>query len=365
MTLFEYIDTYGVHSFTEEPLNQVDCVIFSFLSYVHFDSILEHPISIRDAGRMYLGIHPKKEKKIIAVRDADKLFLYLKDSVRFCDCILSHYQYESSHDTQFGVLSIEYQKNCVYVSFEGTDEKIRGWIDDLTISYSFPTISHKKAIQYLNRYYTFSPKKLIIGGHSRGGNLALVASMKCNFLVQKKILDIYNVDGPGLLKKEFESRDFLKIHPKYHHVLPRDSIVGTILYSDSYETVKTSISGPLSHDILYWEVSSTSFCKSSFSSFSKAFHEGLIPFIEKYSKEELHDFTQNLDFVCQKAKIDSLLDFRENPHAIIRFMKETKEISPHSREMILALLNVLLRAFGNSKYQDIVQFMKRFESDLL
>ena len=39
MTLFDYIDKYGDYTFYEKSINEVDNIIFSFLSYVNFHNI--------------------------------------------------------------------------------------------------------------------------------------------------------------------------------------------------------------------------------------------------------------------------------------------------------------------------------------
>ena len=75
------------------------------------------------------------------------------------------------------------------------------------------------AIKYLNKHFTFTTKKLIVGGHSKGGNLALVASMYANFIVRNKIKYIYSGDGPGVLDKEFNSKKYQKIINKYTHLI--------------------------------------------------------------------------------------------------------------------------------------------------
>ena len=38
---------------------------------------------------------------------------------------------------------------------------------------------------------------LRIGGHSKGGNLAMYAAMQCSDILQEKLLSVYDNDGPG------------------------------------------------------------------------------------------------------------------------------------------------------------------------
>ena len=84
MNIYDYMDQYGCYSFEEKPINEVDCVIFSFLSYADFDHIVENKkISLKDVGRMHLGLHKKGEKNVMAVREATKMLTYMKDTKRY------------------------------------------------------------------------------------------------------------------------------------------------------------------------------------------------------------------------------------------------------------------------------------------
>ena len=58
MNLYDYLDNYGMYTFDEKEINEIDKVIFSFISYVDFRGIVKHnKITIKEAGRMHLGLH--------------------------------------------------------------------------------------------------------------------------------------------------------------------------------------------------------------------------------------------------------------------------------------------------------------------
>ena len=365
MSIYDYIDNFGMYSFDEKPFNEVDSAIFGFLSYADFSNIVgQGKILLKDVGRMHLGLHKGNEKNIVAVREATKLLKYMKDANRYKDCYLFRYIYEADHDVQFCALSIEYQRNHVYVSFEGTDQMISGWKENLLLSYSFPTLTHKKAIHYLNQFYTFGFKKLIVGGHSKGGNLALVGAMCCNSLVRSKIKEIYNFDGPGLLDKEFRSKKYKNVLPIYHHIIPNESIVGIMLYSSKDTVVHSNISGVLAHDIAFWDIDKDHFKRDKLSSFSRELRKGLLGFLDSHSESELKDIVSNLDEVCSRAKITSLIEFKEDYRKIITFIKACSYLDMESRNMLYDLLNVVIRALGDSKHKDFVDFVKKFRLDI-
>ena len=207
MKIFEYVDKYGDCSFESLPFNLVYASVFSYLSYCNFHKVVDkNKISIEAAGKKHkVRMKNRLEKEIIAVREASELLYHIMNKKRYKDCKLMKYVYQADDNIQFCAISIEFIKNNIFVSFEGTDEYFSGWIENFNLSYSFPTISHMLAIKYLNKNYTFKNVKLYVGGHSKGGNLAQVAGAYSNFLIKNKIKKIYNFDGPGLLDKQYNS----------------------------------------------------------------------------------------------------------------------------------------------------------------
>lgn len=366
MNLYNYIDDYGIYSFYEKPFNELDAAIFSFLSYVDYSSAVKNnKVLLKNAGRILFGVNSsKKRKDIIAIREATKMLNYIKDVKRYKDCLLYNYIYEANDDIQFSAICIEYMQGEVYVSYEGTDQMISGWKEDLLLSYEFPTLSHVKAINYLNRHFTFSNKKLIIGGHSKGGNFALVAAMCCNFLVQKKIVKVYSHDGPGLLEKEFKSKRFKKIENKYVHYIPNDSIVGILLNNSNSIVVNSTVRGPLAHDILFWKVDKDKFVKDKLTPFSQGLQSGINKFLDNHSQVELELVINDLSLLCKRANIDSLLDFKEDNMNIIKLLNESKRLSKTSRKILYELIDVIIHAIGNEKYVNFKEFVKKFRVDV-
>lgn len=363
MNVYDYVDEYGMYSFDEKEFNEVDAVIFSFISYAKLHEIImpHKSYTINEVGRMHLGIYNEKDKNIIAVREANKMIRYMKDSKRFKDCILSKHEIIQNKDIQFGALSIEYKKGYVYVSFEGTNELFSGWKEDFILGYEFPTISHQKAIEYLNKHYTFSFKKLIVGGHSKGGNLALVASMYANSIVKPKITKIYNVDGPGLLDSEFNGKVYQSILPKYIHFMPEYSIIGLLLNHSNDQVVKSNKKGFLAHNVVYWEIdkSKTQFVRTNLDPLSKELDKEISNWQKNYSDEDRKDFVENIDKILEQAGVDSILDLKEDGKYIINLIYESKDISNHTKEMLEDFFNIILKCIANIKREEIKSFINK------
>ena len=355
MELYDYIDNYGIYTFQEKAFNEVDNAIFSFLSYANFTNILEDnkELTINEAGREHLGLHPDKDRNVIAVREGNKLLRYIKDVKRYKDCILKNYEYVGDENVQFGALSIEYQKNEVYVSFEGTDELFSGWKENFMLSYQFPTISHKMAISYLNRKYTFSNKKLIIGGHSKGGNLALVAGMYANRFVTRKIKKIYNNDGPGLLEKEFTSKKFEKVKKIYSHIIPNYSLIGLLLNHTNDKVIESTNKGILAHDIIYWTVEGNHFQRTELSPLSRELDKKIQNWFQDYKDQDKKEFINNLDTILKKAKVTSILDIKEEKRKIWDIIYQSKDISDSTKKTLQDFLGIMITSIRDTKKEEI------------
>lgn len=354
MTVYEYIDNYGIYSFEEKELNEVDSIIFAMLSYADYTGIFDekNKLTINEIGRIHIGIHKEKDKNIIAVREANKLIKYLKDVKRYKNCIISNYEYIGNKEIQFGAMTIEYMKNHLYVSFEGTDELMSSWKEDFVFGYKFPTESHKLAIKYLNKHFTFTTKKLIVGGHSKGGNLALVSSMYSNIFVRSKIKYVYSGDGPGLLDKQFNSKKYNKIKNKYIHIIPSYSFVGLFLRTSNNKVVKCKYKSILSHDALFWEVEDDHFIETELSPLSTEIQNELRNWFYRYNDEDKKQFINNLMGVFERAEVESLLDIKENNSKLLNIIYETKDIKGNDKTILLDFINVLIKAATNTKKEE-------------
>ena len=268
--------------------------------------------------------------------------------------LLYNYVCESGDDEQFSAFTIEINNKLVYVSFEGTDQLVSGWKEDFMFSYLFPTISQRRAIDYVNKRFLFRRKQIILGGHSKGGNLALVAGMYANFLVKDRIIKIYNNDGPGLLKEQLESKQYRSIENRVVHILPNYSMVGILLnHSDNVIVIKSMKKGILSHDVMSWVVDDKEFVKSDLSPMSQMLSEKIMDWINLYDKEQRKRFVLSLFDVFDRAGIKSIVDIFENKKLILKFILETKDIDNETREMIKKFVYTLFQVFKDVRIDEL------------
>ena len=363
MNLISYIDKYGDKTFNDMPFNEVDNAIFASLSYVSFIGIVSstkrNKITIREASDKYFTIHPGKQRYVLAVKQAVKMLKNMADTKRYGNLYLYNYVYETTDEQQFSAMTIEINPKLVYISFEGTDHLVSGWKEDFMMTYKFPVASQRQAINYVNRRFIFDRKEIILGGHSKGGNLAMVAGMYANMFVRNKIIKIYNNDGPGLLKEYYESKNYANIKDKLVHIVPNYAIVGLLLHhSDNYKVVRSVRKGAWSHDIHTWVVEDNSFMQSQLDGYSEVLDDEIIIWLNKYTREERKRFVYAMFDIFEKAKIESFMEILENKRIIFDLINEYKELDNIDRDMLKDFIGMLFKCFKEVK---IEEFKKLFE----
>ncbi len=345
MNLFDYINKYGHYSFDEIAFNEVDNAIFSYLSYIDLDGIVDSKISIYDCYKKYTNKHKKRmiKKKFVSTRIGIEILSCIYDTKRYKDLLLYNYIYIKGHCQQFSAVTIEINKKLVYVSFEGTDEELAGWEEDYAMVYKFPVKAQKDAIKYLNRHFTFNRKKIIVGGHSKGGNLALVSAMYTNFWVRSRIKQIYSNDGPGLLLKQITSRKYKRVKDRYRLIISKYSVVGLLLRQDvNYTVVDTKGSMLGAHTMTNWKVDKLNFKRAELSRTSKIFDQGLTVWLNKYEYKERKLLGDCIFDIFREHNINTLLDLKNNKLKIINIVKSSSNIDVKYKKMFKEALKILL-----------------------
>ena len=360
MNVIDYIKRYGDKTFDEKKFNEVDSLIFSLLSYVEYNGIVSKNFfnkrTIEEVGIDYFSINDKRKlkKKFVSNKMGIEILKNIYNKKRYKDLLMFNDVYISDEKQQFSAVSIELEPGLVFVSFEGTDYQISGWEEDFCMVYQFPVLSQKRAINYVNRHFTISNRKLIFGGHSKGGNLAVVASMYCNFIVRGKIINIYNNDGPGLRKKQLESRNYSLIHDRLIHIIPNYTVVGLLLrHKENYRVIKSNRRSILSHAVVTWEVEDNHFKEAKLSTFSKILDEGMIKWLDNYDDKQREKFVTSLFDIFRNADIHNLLEIMNNKRVILKLIRESSNMDVETRKMILEFIPYMFKYYGEYQLDKI------------
>lgn len=338
--IYGYIKRYGNTLFSEKKFNEVDSTILTNVSYFDFEGIVPEDnevITLNDALKFLLKNIDFKIylKQGLFQKELFKMLKLLIDKSRYKNILLSNYVYNLSSDKQFCAMKMTLPDGTIYVCFEGTDHNVVGWEEDFALAYRFPVPAHIDAINYLNSVIKFRDKKVIVGGHSKGGNLAMVASMYAKWYIRLKIKTVYNLDGPGLRKKEINSLRFKLMNRKMIYIIPNYSIVGLLLrHGNNYHVIKSSVIDFRAHCIFYWKVEKDSFVDAELSNLSKKLDESVTIWLDEHSDEEREKMCNALFGILKELHIDNLLDTAKFRN-LLAIIKTSKKMDQSTKNMFI------------------------------
>ena len=263
--IMDYLEWRGDLTFSEAPLCEVDNLIFCLLSYVDLDGIVPRSIkdgcvTLREAAAEYFFTHPHiGERPLGFIIPADTLILFrrMAHTRRFRDLLLTGYVNEISEEreTQFAALTVLLPGEEMFVTFRGTDDTIVGWKEDFNLCIMDEIPAQRRAAEYVNDLDVTPDTVLYIGGHSKGGNLAVWGAVHAKKEVQRIIRQVYSNDGPGFSANMVQSQAYKALSDRIRVIIPEDSLVGLLLDQDPrYTVVKSERRGLFQHDGLSWEV---------------------------------------------------------------------------------------------------------------
>ena len=289
--IFDYLKWRDIE-IEKVEFNQIDGLILARLAYLPFDGLIEEneKITISECYERYEIIG---ERGNILIEDDTKLFPALANSKRFGNLYISDYinNVEKKKDMQFSAVTVSLPNNIIAVVFRGTDNTFVGWKEDFNMSFSTSVPAQLDAVNYLENIYNKYKKPVIIIGHSKGGNLAIYSAVFCNKKIKKKILSVYNYDGPGFMKNVIDSEEYNEVADKVHIFIPQTSVVGRMLNHKGELTVIKSIEkGLMQHDLYSWQLIGDRFIESELTNSSDFVDKTLTEWLQNVSPNQRKNF---------------------------------------------------------------------------
>jgi hypothetical protein len=163
---------------------------------------------------------------------------------------------DDESETQFSATAFVLPGDAgTYIAFRGTDATLVGWKENFNMSYRYPVRGQELACAYLDGIAGSVPHPLYVGGHSKGGNLAVYAAAKSHADIQDAIRAVFDHDGPGFEAAFYNLQSFARIRGRVHKTMPEDAVVGMLMGTlDGYRVVKCDAVGFLQHDPFNWGV---------------------------------------------------------------------------------------------------------------
>lgn len=345
----EYLKHYKDLSFQESSFNDIDSLIFTQLVYADFKNIIPSSkndyILLSDALRLVLKKNQESTKKIPKfLIEVYQLIDKLKDAKRYANIKMNHYIKIVDQEKQFCAFTLRFDDK-VYISYEGTDTSIIGWKEDFMLTNTFPVPAQRFAIRYVNESVGFFDKEVYLGGHSKGGNLAMTAAMLGSTRVRMKIKMVYNFDGPGFRKKEYYATCYKRMEKKLKMFVPEDSTFGMLLlHTNHYYVVKSSASGLWQHDPFSWECFGGIFISGNHTARSKSLEKSNIEFLSSLNDEERSKIIDIIFSVFEKLGIQDTSQIKiPKLNQAISLIKEITSIEGEIRKKIISFLKIIIK----------------------
>lgn len=356
--ILDYLDWRGDIPLKVSPFNEIDNLIMSVLSYVDIDDIVPDTktggyITIHDAAIRFFETHTENELKENRsfISHTYLVLEHLKDSERFKNARLCKFESltDAKKEMQFAAMHIMLDDGTTYISFRGTDDSLVGWKEDFNMSYKMPVPSQLAAKEYLNKTVHFGLRKYRIGGHSKGGNLAVYAAVECEDRIKNRIINVYSNDGPGFLKGMIESEKYKMMESRIVSIIPESSIIGLLMeHSEDYVIVRSNQIGIMQHDALSWNVVGTKFITlNNLSSEATLLNQTLMNWLNEIddTKRELFiDAVYNVLISTGATKLSELNTI--NLKRVNAIVKGFTELDSESRNMIFEILKALTAEYG-------------------
>lgn len=366
--IIDFLKEYGDRTFEEYHFCEVDVLLLAQLSYLNFDGVVP-TIGERKKAVTLAWIDERMDPDLVFSykwyeKQNKELWAALLGCKRYSTMGCNYYRVrlEEDTETQFGAITF-FPEGCEpVVAFRGTDDSIVGWKEDFNLAFKRPLPSQQMSAVYLNQVSCNVPGTFLVCGHSKGGNLAVFASIWADGGVQNKITDVYSLDGPGFLPEVLSGDSYERIRNRVHRILPYSSLVGMLLQNyEQYEVVKSSAFGVMQHDCYSWEIENGRLAKApDIEEKQKRMNEVLNRWIFALSEEEREMFVNTLFEIIGKTKAATLPEFADDWKNNFKIcLRSLRSLDGDTRKRIRQILKVLIEIYGSAMGAAVKQELKK------
>ena len=346
--IFDYLTDVQYDSFYDLPLNELDILAFTELTYLPFDNLLDQPVNrLSD-----VATRVPRETNMLTNKERLQLLDQLSQHKRFKNSKLSNFvnEVDTEQQKQFAAMTYRLDLDTYLIVFRGTDDSIIGWKEDFHMTYMKEIPAQKHALEYLEEFFTQHPKqKVMVAGHSKGGNLAVYAASQIRPELQDKISAVYTYDAPGLQAHLTETTGYQDVIPKVHRFVPQGSVIGMMLeVPDTPIVVKsTALGGIAQHKTFSWLTEGQHFVQlESISSESLQFKDALKEWVDSVPDEELELYFDLFFGTILESGITSINDLssRNAIDHVRQLVSQAQTLEPEQVEILNNLTQLLLDA---------------------
>ncbi len=239
---------------------------------------------------------------------ADSMLSLMAGSPRFGKVILKDYKriIDDTYETTFYAATFLLSRFDTLIVFRGTDGSLMSWKENFNTIYRFPTQGQICAKEYLEAMIGTCRNPFMrfwVAGHSKGGNLALYASVYCDSKVKKKISHAFLYDAPGFLTDISEEPSFTEVKERITAYVPEGCVIGKLLIQPcELNAIEATGKGVYQHDTYNWIVDSEGLVSAA----------GTNDFSERLSSK-VNDWIRHIPMSERQKVVNELFDvFKKN-----------------------------------------------------
>lgn len=345
--VFDYLLWRGDLTLEQSPFQDVDGLILTCFAYHFFIDMLKQydasPVRIEDLAKKVKDLPQEK----LHVRDPQDLVLLqlMGKSQRFQNMEVCYYvdHVNIENEAQFAAVTVLLGDGTFFVAYRGTDLSLIGWKEDFNMSFLDFVPAQIAAAAYLLYVAEKITGDIRVGGHSKGGNLAVFSAAVCPRKIQERILCVYNHDGPGFQEGMLRFQGYKDMISKVHSFVPETSIIGMLMsHQGGYVVVKSGEKGLLQHDPYSWEVSGKDFVRlESVSMESKFWNRTLKSWLKSLTPQKREKFVDALFEILSSTHADAQGDVVLSTKNAYRTLQTLKDEDEETKEAIFDGLRLL------------------------
>lgn len=336
-TILDYLKENKDISLEEKKWNEMDVFLVAILAYAPVRGFTEEK-SFTEFIEKIIRYAPKKDDDLMTPK-VKEIAEVIWGAKRYVEMKIENFDDVFNDATQFGAICCRIGQ-IKTIGFRGTNNSVIGWVENFRVAYQYPTITHILAIEYLKEHIRYRDKEVYVAGHSKGGNLAIVAGMEIGWVKRRRIKLIYNFDGPGLRREQFYSRRFNRIRRKVKNIIPEQSIVGTLFYNKSAKVVKSNEKGALAHYPTSWIIDGEKFKEGKQGRISRQLHMNTMRGLAGMDRKQIELVFET---IFESLETKTSRRAKMGPEDIVSIVKSIAGMDRRTKKYMLDMLGWLVK----------------------
>jgi len=209
--------------------------------------------------------------------------------------------------------------------------------------------AQRLAAQYVREVAAEYSVPMRLGGHSKGGNLAVFAAARSSPMVQQHILDVYNHDGPGFTKYMMGDPGYLAMVPRIRTYVPQSSVIGMLLeHEEPYTVIRSKTVSLLQHDPYSWELMGREFVRMQEVTEGSQFLDSTIKtWFAEMTNQERNQLVDVMFTLLGTGGVENALDIF-HPKNTLKYLK-TLSTDDNMRKVLSSEFQSLIEAAKKTK----------------